>query len=361
MHGRWKPKEKQKEGKKREKKEGRGMQKETQNFSEDLVSSSSKESPGSRPSPALKPSAISSHDNKEVYQNSGRPRCPASPSPFAPPGSSSPFHRPLGDVKGHKGGSFLRSEGGSGYKQERGPAEGDRKQTSGSSGEQADEGPANPEEWKGLDVAWPESSGTKKFPLDRLFCAGVSLAQEGSGVPLNLDKAMKFTRRAALAGNRCAAAECFLKGVDLGPKSIKDLEECFKVYETAAQAGHPHGWYRFAELLQLTTGESAFKYYEVAANLRHAGGVIKTGSALCQGDGVEKDREAAESWFVLADQLGVPNAGYLLSTLYHNQAGQSQHARDRTLFWLERSAQKGHLRSMMVFGAMLMGQGEEGE
>mmetsp|Transcript_17355 Transcript_17355/g.28230 ORF Transcript_17355/g.28230 Transcript_17355/m.28230 type:complete len:256 (+) Transcript_17355:758-1525(+) len=102
--------------------------------------------------------------------------------------------------------------------------------------------------------------------------------------------------------------------------------------------------------------------------MRHLAGIVKTAVALLTGDGTEMDRDSAENWLVLADKYGVPNAGYMIGTMYYNprlcntsqEEGSVTMADDLILAatWFRRSAEKGHLRSMMMLGAILMAENQ---
>jgi len=72
-------------------------------------------------------------------------------------------------------------------------------------------------------------------------------------VKFDKEKAKDFIMRAAMEGNECAAAECFLKGWELEDSAgIKDMEQCVKTLDDCSQRSHPHGIYRFAEVYSIT-------------------------------------------------------------------------------------------------------------
>jgi len=149
---------------------------------------------------------------------------------------------------------------------------------------------------------------------------------QGSGVPVDWNKAVNWWRKSAEQGNRYAQAmlgSCYAhgsNGID------RDLVESAKWYLRAAEQGHKNAQFNIGNCFASGEGvernmEIAVSWYERSA----AQGLAKAQNALARcyakGDGVRRNQSQALSWYRKAAEQGDADAQYNLGVCCENGDG----------------------------------------
>lgn len=137
---------------------------------------------------------------------------------------------------------------------------------------------------------------------------------EGQGVLQDYSKAIYWYEKADLLGHIEAT---YNMGVmeKRGQGLALNYEGALKKYKKAALAGHDRAAYNAGALYEqvFKDDESAFIWYEKAANLGLTEGMFEIGKMYHQGVGVVANNEAAELWLMKAYKLGNSSAkNYLI-------------------------------------------------
>ncbi|KAL9556707.1 hypothetical protein PS6_002187 [Mucor atramentarius] len=93
----------------------------------------------------------------------------------------------------------------------------------------------------------------------------------------------------------------------------------------------------------------AFEHYVTAANLGSSDSQFQVGHMLCKGIGVTEDRLEAFKWFQKAAEKNNAKALYYIGIYYYNGSGSIQKDHQQARIYFKRSAELGHIESMVSF------------
>lgn len=152
--------------------------------------------------------------------------------------------------------------------------------------------------------------------------------------------------------------KCFMKAADENyPPSISTLGEiyqkgigveqnlttAYKYYEKAAASQDKHS------LLQLKRIKNIAKYWDSA----HRGNPeAQFELAVCydRGDGIGKDSNIAEQWFLKSAEQGNANAQYAMAQKLRSRSEKNKENAEAVASWLEKAERSGHVRAGVELG-----------
>jgi TPR repeat protein len=126
----------------------------------------------------------------------------------------------------------------------------------------------------------------------------------GTGTKQNYEKAFYYFERAAVSGNKFAQynlGNCYKNGKGV----IKDERKAFELYQKSAEQGCKNAQYQLGNCYNKGIGidinkVNAFELYKIAADKDHNGAKYALGISYEYDEGVEKDLEKADYWYIKA-------------------------------------------------------------
>jgi TPR repeat protein len=153
---------------------------------------------------------------------------------------------------------------------------------------------------------WFAKAAQRGDPVGKMRLA--DCLASGRGAAIDRTRALKLYREAADAGlaeARYSLGMCLADGLGT-PGGAKDVREAAGLWESAAESGYAPAQFRLA--LCRKNGEdgrppdleSAFRWFQRAADQGYGAAQANVGRAYLRGEGVAKDPEKAYMWSVIA-------------------------------------------------------------
>lgn len=186
---------------------------------------------------------------------------------------------------------------------------------------------------------------------------------DGDGVPIDIEKAVYWYRKAAEQGYAEAQNSlgiCYRNGD--GVEYNSELGVYW--YRKAANQGHADAQcnlgqcYYFGITVEKDEQQAVY-WYRKAANQGHAFAQYNLGECYLYGDGVKKDEQQAVYWFRKAVEQGRANAQDRLGECYLYGLGVEKDEQ-QAVYWFRKAAAQGHLGVLYNLGeCYLYGLGVE--
>jgi uncharacterized protein len=185
---------------------------------------------------------------------------------------------------------------------------------------------------------WVYATAADGLPQAQL-CYGRMLL-DGTGVPKDLGKALKWFRRAS-AGGDIDAINMVGRCLDNGWGTPEDPAAAAEQYRRAADAGHAWAQYNLGHLYLDGRGVAqdfplAFAYYRRAANQQHERAMNLVGRCCEEGWGTPRDPAAAADWYRCSAEGGYFRGQFNWASILL-KAGRA----DDAALWFERAATGG--------------------
>ncbi|OBZ86962.1 Protein sel-1 2 [Choanephora cucurbitarum] len=100
----------------------------------------------------------------------------------------------------------------------------------------------------------------------------------------------------------------------------------------------------------------SFEHYVISANLGMSDSQFQVGHMLCKGVGVAEDRLAAFKWFKKSAEKNNAKAMYYIGIYYYNGSGSIARNHEQASLYFKRSAELGHVESMVSYAQMCQDQ-----
>lgn len=171
-------------------------------------------------------------------------------------------------------------------------------------------------------------------------CFLADIFEEGTVVPQDLNKAVKYHIMAGNAGSKAS----FVKAANIYEKD-KNYPQAFKLYANAAstevEAAYKCGEYLYKGIGTAVNKAEAAKYLKVAAKHNIANAQIMLGDLYFKGEGVEKNVEKALGLYKLAALKDNPAAMWNVGLIYIDGANDVKVDLQRGLYWMAKASEKG--------------------
>lgn len=171
-------------------------------------------------------------------------------------------------------------------------------------------------------------------------CFLADIFEEGTVVPQDLNKAVKYHIMAGNAGSKAS----FVKAANIYEKD-KNYPQAFKLYAQAAssevEASYKCGEYLYKGIGTAVNKAEAAKYLKVAAKHQIPNAQIMLGDLYFKGEGVEKSVEKALKLYKLAALKDNPVAMWNVGLIYIDGADDVKEDLLRGLYWMAKASEKG--------------------
>lgn len=192
---------------------------------------------------------------------------------------------------------------------------------------------------------------SKQGFIPAIYSMGIGYRENKNGVKTNI-------KRAYEAFQKCAEAEYhpgeyqFAYMIEKGIGCEKDIDKAIKYYRKAAEGGEAKAMFNLAliydENKQYRNTEEAIKYYTLASNKGIKEAMYNLGMIYKNGNGVEKDLVKGRQLIMQAADKGVVNAQFWMYELDKNE----NHA--NAIKFLQKAADNGHGKAMCLLGNFLI-------
>jgi TPR repeat protein len=203
----------------------------------------------------------------------------------------------------------------------------------------------NSEALKSLQHAADAGSSEGQHQLALVFAEG------RAGTPRNDQRAAQLFEQAANSGHPRAQLDLgilYLRGQGVA----RDLVQARAWLEKAAAHEAPYALYALGRAMEESEGPAladpvrAADLYRRSAEMGHPLAALRYGLALLDGQGVRKDRVAAQRWLVQANQDGVPEAALALADMIvrmpaNRDKAENQKLVQQAVTWYQSAAEAG--------------------
>ena len=181
----------------------------------------------------------------------------------------------------------------------------------------------------------------------------------GSGVDVDNKQAVLWLEKSAEQGNSDAQfylGDCYYNGEGVEEDQVKAA----RLFEEAAEQEHPTAQFRIAYLYLKGEGvkcdaQKAIDWYTKSAEQGFDRAQYSLGICYKYGEGTLKDLKKAAEWLTKAAEQGHADSCTDLAQMYFEGEGV-EHDFEKGAYWFREAAKSGDPRSMLSFGAWLLGE-----